>query len=414
MRRKNLHDRDQIELHDFGHATTVRPISIFPVARYLPLAFLTPLSVLCVEAVAHPLDESIEIQADNTELAKLVEQSNQQNPVNESDAAHHSDEQRLNTEASEEVASETIEVLEPLVLSQSNNTGSESEDEQEEEDSWRVYLDLYAFLAPTTNSTTTVEGNTTKTDIPLSDVINSLDEALTLKTQFEYGKLGVLAAINHASLSASTSKSSFFETKNPLKNRLGLASPLRTRSIRIKGDLDVDVDASQTIFDLAMRYRAGAIQKPRMEKGSSSFLGIVGARFIDANLSTDFKIKSKREVTVEGIRVNRSNYRDLERSSNASWGNTWVQPMVGMFGTYAISEDWQAFAYLDAGGFGLSGSQDLSGTAQAGIAYALGNSAQVSLSYKYFGIAYFEGGSENNGYSSYQSGVNLGLRWLFD
>ena len=151
-----------------------------------------------------------------------------------------------------------------------------------------------------------------------------------------------------------------------------------------------------------------------MKKGSTSFLGLVGARFIDANLSTDFNIKTKTDVTVEGVKVSKSNSRELERSSNASWGNTWVQPMVGMFGTYAISEDWQAFAYLDAGGFGLSGSQDLSGTAQAGIAYALGNSAQVSLSYKYFGIAYFEGGSENNGYSSYQSGVNLGLRWLFD
>ena len=151
-----------------------------------------------------------------------------------------------------------------------------------------------------------------------------------------------------------------------------------------------------------------------MKKSSTSFLGLVGARFIDANLSTDFNIKTKTDVTVEGVKVSKSNSRELERSSNASWGNTWVQPMVGMFGTYAISEDWQAFAYLDAGGFGLSGNQDLSGTAQAGIAYALGNSAQVSLSYKYFGIAYFEGGGDNNGYSSYQSGVNLGLRWLFD
>ena len=68
--------------------------------------------------------------------------------------------------------------------------------------------------------------------------------------------------------------------------------------------------------------------------------------------------------------------RELEKS-NSNYGNTWVQPLIGVFGTYAISEDWQAFAYLDAGGFGLSGERDLSGTAQAGIAYALGNSAQT-------------------------------------
>ena len=292
--------------------------------RYLPLALLTPLSALCVEAVAQPQDESVETQSRDSNIAELIEHTNQHSPSIKSDLAHQPDEQQLKVEISDTSDSEILESMEPLVLSQSGDSASESEDEKDEEDSWRVYLDLYAFLAPTTNSTTTVDGNTTKTDIPLSDVINSLDEALTLKTQFEYGKLGVLAAINHASLSASTSKSSFFETKNPLKNRLGLASPLRTRSIRIKGDLDVDVDASQTIFDLAMRYRAGAIQKPRMEKGSTSFLGLVGARFIDANLSTDFNIKTKTDVTVEGVKVSRSNSRELERFSSASWGNTWV------------------------------------------------------------------------------------------
>jgi len=400
-------------MQDINRAPTVRPISIVLVVRYLPLALLTPLSALCVEARAQPQHESIEIQADSSGVAALIK-SNSQNQVSAGDSDDPSDPQILNPEIAEGNDSDTKNVMEPLVLSQSNDSDSESEDEQEQEDSWRVYLDLYAFLPPITNSTSTIEGNTTKVDLPLSDVIKSIDEALTLKAQIEYGRFGVLAAINYATLSASTSKSSFLETQNPLKNRLGIAPPLRTRTIRIQGDLDVDVDANQTIFDLAMRYRAGAIQKPRMEKGSTSFLGLVGARFIDANLSTDFNIKGKTDVTVEGVKVSRSNARELERSSNASWGNTWVQPMVGMFSTYAISEDWQAFAYLDAGGFGLSGREDLSGTAQAGIAYALGNSAQISLSYKYFGIAYFEGGSENNGYSSYQSGVNLGLRWLFD
>ena len=382
--------------------------------RYLSLALLTPLSALCVEAVAQPQNESSEIQSSNSEAASLVESNNQVNLGSERDSTQQANEHPLNVEISEGNDFEPTSVMKPLVLSQSNDSASTSEQEEDEEDSWRVYLDLYAFLPPITRSTPTIDGNTTKVDLPLSDVIKSIDEALTLKAQFEYGRLGVLAAINYATISSSTSRSSFLETQNPLRDKLGIASPLRKRTIRVQGDLDVDVDASQTIFDLAMRYRAGAIQKPRMKKGSTSFLGLVGARFIDANLSTDFNIKGNSDVTVEGVKVNRSNSRELEKSSNVSWGNTWVQPMVGMFGTYAISEDWQAFAYLDAGGFGLSGSEDLSGTAQAGIAYALGNSAQISLSYKYFGIAYFEGGRENNGYSSYQSGVNLGLRWLFD
>ena len=154
-------------------------------------------------------------------------------------------------------------------------------------------------------------------------MFNTLDGALTFTAAAEYGRLSFMAAVNHASNSASTSQSSWREINNPLRNQLGLPSVLRQREIRIDNDVDVDINTNQTVVDLALRYRAGA-----------------------------------------------------------SWGNTWVQPLIGVFGTYAISEDWQAFAYLDAGGFRLIGERELSGTAQAGIAYALGNSAQASLSYR--------------------------------
>ena len=53
------------------------------------------------------------------------------------------------------------------------------------------------------------------------------------------------------------------------------------------------------------------------------------------------------------------------------------------------------------------------GTIEAGLAYAHGNSAQISLAYRYFGMEY----SAHNGlnsYSSKQNGVSKGFRWLFD
>jgi len=300
----------------------------------------------------------------------------------------------------------------PLVLSQADEAKNEMASSEDEEDAWRVYLDLYAFLVPTTYTTTEIDGNKTNSALPLSDVIDKLDTALTFKAQVEYGRLGFMAGVYSGRLSDNVSTSAFRETDNPLRNELGLPDGLRDRTIRLEGDLDLDVEANQTIVDLAFRYRGGAIQKPRMEKGSSSFLGVLGARIIDANIRTNLTLKKKATVTVEGQRLNREFTRELEEASNSSYGNTWVQPMLGVFGTYAISEDWQAFAYLDAGGFGLSGEQDLSGTAQVGIAYALGNSAQASLSYKYFGLDYAGGGG--NSYSVNQSGVNLGLRWLFD
>ena len=300
----------------------------------------------------------------------------------------------------------------PLVLSQAEDIAGEVDTPEDEEDAWRTYLDLYAFIVPTTYSTTEINGNRTESALPLSDVINTLDEALTFKAQVEYGRIGFMAGVYHGKLSDSQSASFYKETKNPLRNKLGVPGFLRERTLRVKGDLDLDVEANQTVVDLAMRYRAGAIQKPRMEKGSSSVVGLMGARIIDAHIHTSWTLESEASLTVEGQRVSKQYTRELEKSSGESYGNTWVQPLIGIFGTYAISEDWQAFAYLDAGGFGLNGEQDLSGTAQAGIAYALGNSAQLSLSYKYFGLDYAAGGG--NSYSVDQSGVNLGLRWLFD
>jgi len=84
-----------------------------------------------------------------------------------------------------------------------------------------------------------------------------------------------------------------------------------------------------------------------------------------------------------------------------------------MHATYAFSPDWQAFVYADAAGFGLAGKKDLSGNAQAGIAYAVGNSTQVSLSYKVYGLEYAAHGNDN-GYKAFSHGPNIGLRFVFD
>ena len=355
--------------------------------RVFPLAALATLSSLCLEVGAKPHDNGINLVVNQPDVTQSI----------------------VTSQGTDESGTD---LLAPLELSQADDEETEAGQTKDQEDSWRVYLDLYAFLVPITTSTTTINDNTFRSELPLSEVLNNLDEALTFRASVEYGRLGFMAGINHASLSASGSRSSYRQRTNPLRDQLGLPSALRQQTIEVNGDFTGNVDANQTIVDLALRYRVGAIQKPRMDKGSTSFLGLLGARIIDANITTDWSLSREKTVTVDGVRVNRERSRELERASGNSWGNTWVQPLIGAYGSYAISEDWQAFAYLDAGGFGLSGEQDLSGTAQAGIAYALGNSAQLSLSYKYFSLDYAGGGG--NGYNTDQSGVNLGLRWLFD
>ena len=125
------------------------------------------------------------------------------------------------------------EEIAPLVLSQASDQDTQLEQEKDEEDSWRVYLDLYAFLVPTTYSSTTINGNKNDAALPLSDVINTIDEALTFKAQVEYGRLGFMAGVYNGSISTSGSKSFFKETTNPLRNRQGLPSTLRQRTIRV-------------------------------------------------------------------------------------------------------------------------------------------------------------------------------------
>ena len=71
--------------------------------------------------------------------------------------------------------------------------------------------------------------------------------------------------------------------------------------------------------------------------------------------------------------------RSKKQNFDSAWSHTWVQPLIGMHANYTLSDDWQAFVYLDAAGFGLSGREDLSGVAQAGVAYTIGNSTQLSL-----------------------------------
>ncbi len=397
-------------MQDVNWAPTVRPISIFLVARYLPLALLTPLSALCVEAVAQPQNESIEIQIVNSDVSALVKDKNQ-DQVGAGDSADQSESLILKADISEGNDSGAPDVMEPLVLSQSNGSDSESEDDREEEDTWRFYLDLYAFAPLSTNTTTQLNGNNpVDAHSSLADVLASTRMGLTFKASAEYGRFGIYSGVNYGAAYQSDNAVSW-KTTNPLRKKLGITSD--RIKVDSKGKIDATVETSQFIYDLAVRYRAGAIQKPKMKQGSTSFVGIVGARFIDGWMTTTLDVEGDTTISANGKNFNRTKTKEFENSASDTWANTWVQPLIGMLATYAISEDWQAFAYLDAGGFGLAGERDLTGTAQAGIAYALGNSAQASLSYKYFGLDYAGGGS-GNGYTSAQSGINFGLRWLFD
>jgi hypothetical protein len=277
----------------------------------------------------------------------------------------------------------------------------------EKDDDWRVNLDVYGFLPLSADTTTTLNGNANTLDWDLEDIFDHLTGVLTMRAAVERGRWGLQTGIIHASLDGSKDGSKW-TSRDRSRNRK-LTGNTVTRSLSIGGEYEADFDFDQTILDLALRYRAGDVQHPRMEHGAVSFVGFAGTRIVNGTIGSDVDIKLG--ANYEGPIT--ENKRAKSIKFDESWSRTWVQPLIGMHTTYAFNPDWQAFVYLDAAGFGLSGQQDLSGTAQAGIAYSIGNSTQLSLSYKYFGLDYQAYGN-HNGYNTKQHGVNLGIRILFE
>ena len=297
--------------------------------------------------------------------------------------------------------------LDSIELVAQNTTPEQDSTDDEGQEPWRLYLDLYGFLPIDAEGTTTLDGNSNTINWDLGDVFDNVSSVATFRAGLEFGRFGLQTGINHSGFDGSASGSAFVTRDRSRIRRL--TGDEVQRSLTLKGDVDSDIHLDQTLIDLALRYRAGDVQRPHMDKGSLSFVGFAGARIVDGTISADTDVELSASYESPILKRERSETQRF----NESWSHTWVQPLIGMHATYAFSPDWQAFVYADAAGFGLSGHKDLSGTAQAGVAYAIGNSTQISLSYKYFGLTY-AADSDDQGYETTAHGPNLGLRFVFN
>ena len=292
------------------------------------------------------------------------------------------------------------------LLAQAEADEAVSEAEENDND-WRLYLNLYGFLPPENEGTVKLDGNSNTGNLSLRDILENVSSIATLRASLEYGRLGIQTGIFHGAVDFNDKSSSWTTLNSSDIEQLTGADT--DGSLKLKGNVDGNFHLDQTLIDLALRYRAGDIQRPRMDEGSFSFVGFAGARIVDGTISTDVDIKLSATYNDSILEEKRSKKVSL----GDSWSHTWVQPLIGMHATYAFSPEWQAFVYADAAGFGLAGEKDLSGNAQAGIAYAVGNSTQISLSYKVFGLEYSAYGNDN-GYKTFSHGPNIGIRFLFE
>ena len=244
---------------------------------------------------------------------------------------------------------------------------------------WASTIELYGFAPISTTGTTTVSNGTRNfsadTDLNLGDVLSKLKWATSLRGSIEKDRLGLLVDLDYVKLGQYESTT----------GRRGIFTG------------SAEVTATQGIYDLALRYRFGDREAAVGKPGQFSLIPYAGIRIIDAKLDVAGQL----------------NRRPISLQKQGTFGRTWVQPLLGTQATIFMSPRLRAFARADIGGFGLSGSEDLSGNAQVGLGYAVGNNTDLNISWRYSGINYNTGDTPDSGYSSYLNGFEIGLKFFF-
>ena len=246
---------------------------------------------------------------------------------------------------------------------------------------WRSSVELYGPVPLRLDTTTTVvtQNNrsvTTEAVLNLGQVLDNLQWITAVRGSVEKGRWGVLTDLSYT--------------------KLGQEDGATTPNGLLTGRASVNV--SQGIYDLAVRYRFGEPEAAVGTPGQFSLIPYAGIRVIDAQMDV-------------AAQVDLGNILSVQRQGN--FGRTWAQPLLGTQASLFLSPRLRAFARADIGGFGLGGAKDLSGNAQIGLGYAVGNSTDLNISWRYFGVDYNNGNNPDSGFSSYQNGLEIGLKFFF-
>lgn len=243
---------------------------------------------------------------------------------------------------------------------------------------WSGTLELYGFAPLRSTGSVTIRGQEAEVDQDLGEILRVLRFAASGRGSLEKGRVGLQADLWYINLGDQAS--------------------------RLVGDRQLftttaDVGQSLGIYGVALRYRFGAKESAIGKPGTYSVIPYAGIRLIDGRLSL--------AATLDGPfgRTLREPTRNFQR--------TWVQPLVGTQATVFLSPRLRAFARGDIGGFGLAGQQDLSGNAQVGLGYAIGDNTDLNLSWRYMGLNWNNGDQQSNGFVTNLNGIEVGVKFFF-
>lgn len=309
---------------------------------------------------------------------------------------------------------------------------------------WAGTLELYGFMPLRTTNRTTIQGFTAESTLTLGQLLDALQSTVSLRGSVEHGRLGLLTDISYVNLQGEQAKESsrdrvrlgdgrllagvgavrervpqgalreratgrVRERLVERRERLGevqrergeLAARLAAREGRgntITRTFRTELNAEQGIYDIALRYRLGARESAVAPAGTTTVIPYAGIRLLDVALEIDSELQGRRGAS---------------RSVARSWGSPVVQPLLGAQAQVFVAPRLRLFARGDVAGFGVSGADSFSGNAQAGVGYAVGNSTQLDLSWRYLHLAANNGKDPANAYVIGQNGLELGLKFFF-
>ena len=255
------------------------------------------------------------------------------------------------------------------------------------ESPWAGSLELYGFAPLRVTNTTTINGFSATTDMGLGSLLEHLTDIFYLRGSVEYKRIGFLTDLSYVGLGAEHARR--FDSTRALLPELDRPRARRSAS--------VGLSAIQGIDDFALRYRFGERERPISHTGAMTLIPYAGVRLL--NLGLDIN------TSFEGPLV--------QISRKFSFGHPIVQPLLGLQGQIFLSPRLRLFARGDLGGFGANYDVDMSGNAQVGVGYAIGNSAQLNLSWRYLYLAGDNGASRPSGYIIDQNGIELGVKFFF-
>ncbi len=228
---------------------------------------------------------------------------------------------------------------------------------------WRVQLTVYGWATALNGDVGVGNMPSASVDVPFSEVLRHLDGALMGSVFIENDRWIVLADLVYAKLSDSQGLPSY--------------------------GAGVDVGLTETIATGAVGYK--------LPTGRSDLdvAFTAGARYVN--------LKATVGLNVYGTAANLS----------ASARQSWIDPTVGVFAHWTVSDKWFVNAIADIGGFGVGST--VSSTGYLGVGYLWTDSFSTALGYRYL-YENYEGPGLRAGtfrYDTTMHGPTVAFAWRF-